>query len=565
MNRQLSQISPVQELQRLADAWWNLKLSIEPTLATELGIAGHDHELPDISGDCLARHRSKAGSLLEEAAALSGADLHGNASLTLAVLMHDIEDFVARSICRHECWLIDHLRGPQRWFLSLAQIVNIRTEDDLKAYQERLRRFEKYIADHLENLQTGLADGLAAPRRQVEIVIDQLDAIADLPVEQDPLLTPAADPETRRLVERVVRPAYLRYRTFLQDKVWPHAREDVGLWSLPIDAGCYAELIRLETTLPLSPEEICRLGEDETEAIRQEMEALVQHAFPGQDLRSVLARLRADPAYTFLDRQDVVATARAAIERAAMVVASAFSFRPEAPIRVEVIPSHQEAWSPPGYFRPAAEDGSRPATYYVNTWDPTSRPRYTSEALAFHECLPGHHLQTSFAQSCAGILPFQRHLLLNAYVEGWAVYAERLADELGLYSDDACRMGMLAYQAWRSARLVAETGMHAFGWSRTRAVDYMASHSALTRTEAENEVDRYVVWPGQGLAYSVGRTAIMRLRKRAHDKLGENLPLGAFHETILKNGAIPLQLLEREVDAWIATSIDQSTGAAMAP
>jgi uncharacterized protein (DUF885 family) len=549
------EIIAAHQVQRLAGAWWNLKLSIEPTLATELGIAGHDHELPDISGEGLARHRSAARSLLDEAAALSAADLQCDASLTLEVLKHDIEDFVARSICRHECWLIDHLRGPQRSLLSLGQIVSIRSEEDRKAYHERLRRFDEYMSHHMENLRVGLADGLVAPRRHVEIVIGQLDAIAALPLDQDPLLIPAADAETRRLVERVVRPAYRRYRAFLQDEVLPHAREEVGLWSLPIDAGCYAELIRLETTLPLSPDEVFRLGQDETQAIRHEMEELASHAFPGQDLPAVVKRLRADPAYTFLNREEIIRSARAAIKRANAALSNAFSFRPEVPIHVEAIPSHAEAASPPGYFRPAADDASRPATYYVNTSHPTSRSRYTSEALAFHECLPGHHLQTSFAQRQARIPPFQRHLLLNAYVEGWAVYAERLADELGLYSDDAYRMGMLAYQAWRSARLAAETGMHAFGWSRARTVDYMVSHTALTPTEAENEVDRYIVWPGQGLAYSIGRTWIMRLRERAH-VLGPKFSLRTFHETILKNGAIPLPLLEREVDVWIAASAE---------
>jgi uncharacterized protein (DUF885 family) len=558
MGPKLSRVSPPDQLQMLADAWWNLKLGIDPTLATELGVAGHDHELPDISGDGLAQHRSKASSLLEEAAALSRADLDANASLALAVLMHDIEDFVARSNCRQEYWLIDHLRGPQRWFLGLGQIVNLRTADDRKAYHERLRRFDKYITDHTQNLRAGLADGLTAPRRHVEIVIAQLDSIDGSPVDEDPLLIPSADPETRSLVERVVRPAYRRYRAFLQDQVLPHAREEVGIWSLPINEGCYAELIHRETTLPLSPAEVSRIGQDETEGIRQEMEALASSAFPGQDLRSVIRRLRSDSGYAFLNREEVIASARTAIERASAALPNAFPLLPEAPIRVEAVPSHEEFRSPPGYFRTAAVDGSRPATYYVNTRDPRSRPRYTSEALAFHECLPGHHLQTSFAQSREGMPAFQRHLLLNAYVEGWAVYAERLADELGLYSDGAARMGMLAYQAWRSARLVAETGIHAFGWGITRAVDYMVSNTALTRVEAENEVDRYIVWPGQGLAYGIGRTWIMRLRERAYKVFGRNLSLRAFHETVLKNGAIPLELLEREVNTWITTGAEQA-------
>jgi uncharacterized protein (DUF885 family) len=557
MSEQPFETEPIEHIWRIADAWWNLKLSIEPMLATELGIKGHDHELPDISTESLDQQRSAARSLLEKAALLETADLQHDAALTLAVLKHDIEDFVARSVCRQECWLIDHLRGPQRWFLTLGQLVTIRNGADRQAYHDRLRGFDTYINSHIENLRTGLVGGLVAPQRQVQIVIGQLGSIASTPLDRDPLLIPAADSETQRLIAEVVRPAYRRYEIFLQDSVLPQAREEVGLWSLPIDANCYPELIRLETTLPLSPEEVFRIGEEETEAIHHEMKRLASHAFPGQDVSTVLKNLREDPMYMFASRDEVIALARATVSRARAALPRAFSFELEEPSHIEAIPPHAEAASPPGYFRPAAVDGSRPATYYVNAWEPRSRARYTSEALAFHECLPGHHLQTYFAQSQVDMPTFRRHLLLNVYVEGWAVYAERLADELGLYSDNVTRMGMLAYQAWRSARLVAETGIHAFGWSRTQAVDYMVFKTALTSREAENEVDRYVVWPGQGLAYSIGRTWIIRLRERAHG-LGSCFSLPAFHEIILKNGALPLPLLEQEVDAWISRRRDRS-------
>ena len=357
-------------------------------------------------------------------------------------------------------------------------------------------------------------------------------------------------------LEEEVWPALRQYRDVLQKKVLPRAREDEkpGLKYVQGGLADYRVLIREHTSLPLEEcdaKAIHEYGLAEVERIRGEISALGAKLLGTSDLAAIQARLRGDPAMHFATRAEVEAKAREALARARGRMRGYFGLVPHAPCEVVPIPAYEEADSTIAYYREPAADGSRPGRYYVNTSAPETRTRYEAEALAFHEAIPGHHLQTAIAQEREELPRFRRHLGVSAYVEGWALYTERLADEMGLYSGDLDRLGMLSFDAWRAARLVVDTGLHHYGWSRDEAIRYLAENTLLARNNVENEVDRYIAWPGQALAYKIGQREILALREEARATLGTRFRYPEFHDRLLENGAVTLPTLRRQVKSWL--------------
>ena len=281
------------------------------------------------------------------------------------------------------------------------------------------------------------------------------------------------------------------------------------------------------------------------------MEALAGRTIGSRSRAEAIARLRGDPALQFTTREEVHAKAEEALARAAAAIPGWFGRLPRAACVVVDMPPHEEEHNTIAYYRQPAEDGSRPGQYYLNTSHPETRPRYEAEVLAYHESIPGHHLQIAIGQELEGLPAFRRHLGPTAFFEGWGLYTERLADEMGLYAGDLDRIGVLSFDAWRASRLVVDTGMHAMGWTRSQAIDYMLEHTALAPNNIGNEVDRYISMPGQALAYKTGQLELLRLRAEARERLGAAFDIRAFHDTVLENGAIGLTTLGEIVDAWI--------------
>jgi len=358
-------------------------------------------------------------------------------------------------------------------------------------------------------------------------------------------------------LEEEVWPALRQYRDVLQKKVLPRARTDEqpGLKYLPGGLAQYRTLIREYTSLPLAEcdaKAIHEYGLAEVERLRAELSALGAKALGSGDLATLQQRLRNDPAMHFTSRDEVEAKAREALARARGRLRGYFGILPEAACEVVPIPAYEEADSTVAYYREPAADGSRPGRYFVNTSAPETRTRYEAEALAFHEALPGHHLQTAIAQEREDLPRFRRHLNVGAYVEGWALYSELLADEMGLYSGDLDRLGMLSYDAWRAARLVVDTGLHFYGWSRDEAIRYLADNTLLAANNCANEVDRYIAWPGQALGYKLGQRELLSLRDEARAALGTRFRYPEFHDRVLENGAVTLPALRRLVQAWLS-------------
>ena len=376
--------------------------------------------------------------------------------------------------------------------------------------------------------------------------------------ERDPAVWPAEAlaqfrKGIRRAVETRIRPAFERYRAVIRDEILARARDDqhVGIMNIPGGAACYERMIRVHTSLGLSAEEIHRIGLEENARIRAEMTALGKKLFGLDDLAAVQQRLRTDKRLFFGTRDEVEAKAREALARADAAMPRWFGQLPRTRCLVKRVEPYEEKDTTIAFYRRPTIDGSRPGTYYVNTYAPESRPRYEAEVLAFHESIPGHHTQIALAQEATGIPEFRKHARVTAFVEGWALYTERLSEEMGLYSGDLDRMGMLSFDAWRASRLVVDTGVHVKGWSLEQAIRYMLENTVLAENNIENEVDRYIGWPGQALAYKLGQREIFALRREAERRLGASFDIRAFHDVVLGNGAVSLSVLRGEVERWI--------------
>ena len=315
----------------------------------------------------------------------------------------------------------------------------------------------------------------------------------------------------------------------------------------------YRQLVRLHTSIDVQPEALHRTGLEEIARIDDELAELAGRVLGTRTMEAALARLRSDPALSFSTREEVYATAETSLARAVAAIPAWFGRLPQAPCEVVRMGAHEEAHSTIAYYRQPAADGSRPGQYHINTSEPTTRPRYEAEALAFHESVPGHHLQLAIAQELTHLPEFRRHLGPTAFIEGWGLYTERLSDEMGLYGGDLDRIGVLSYDAWRASRLVVDTGMHALGWPRERAIRFMLEHTALAPNNIANEVDRYIVWPGQALAYKTGQLEILRLRAEAAAALGGAFDIRAVHDVVLGGGALALPTLRGVVHAWVAS------------
>ncbi len=563
--------SPV--LAALCDEYWQGLMRAAPTWATSLGDRRFDDRLSDISPAGYAAEKKRRQDVLARANAIDPATLGPADRVTRGLLIEECETWIATEACRFEEWVVDPMGGPQTDFLNLPELTPLRTKAEADAYVKRVRAMAPFLDQHIANLKRGLASGRTATVDAVNKTLAQLDRLAELPVNDwtffEPLRTPGAigskedvartEAAIATAIRDEVQPAFDRYRTFLRAQVLPAARpqDKVGLVALPGGRECYQPAIRNHTSLDLTPEDLHALGKSEIARIRTELSALGQKVLGTSDVAEIQRRLRNDPAMQFRTDEEIEAKAREALARAQAAVPKWFGVTPKAACEVRPMGMHEAPQSTIAYYQQPALDGSRPGIYKINTYKPETRPRYEAEALAFHESIPGHHLQIAIAQEMRGLPEFRKHTGSTAYGEGWGLYAERLADEMGLYDGDLDRIGILSFDAWRASRLVVDTGIHAFGWTRQQAIDYMLENTVLAPNNIENEVDRYISWPGQAVAYKVGQLEMLRLRENAKQRLGQRFDIRAFHDVVLSQGALTMPLLRQQVEAWVA-SVEKS-------
>ncbi len=557
------------EVDRLADAYWQAQLDRNPEIATTNGFPGERNgRLTDLRPAAFDTYQRDLRELLRGAATIDPASLDRGGRMNLALLQEFLTRDLSTATCRRQLWEVNQQSGPQVSLLDLANLQPVSTDEDRRLVVARWSAMGSYFDQQVANLRTGMDSGLVAPRINVERVVAQLDNLLAVAPDSSPFLAPArrvpaagAKRELTRALLPLVRdsilPAVARYRDFLRTELLPRSRAQPGLGALPEGAACYRVLIRAHTSLDLGADEIHQIGLSAVQSIRQEMAAVVRQRFHTENLDSVLAALRTDPAMAFTTRDQVFQAAVQATARMERKLPDLFGHLPVRRVVVERMPAYQEVDAPSAYYFPGAADNSRPGRYLVNTYHPSARPRFTAEVLAFHEAVPGHHLQIALTQELP--LPaFRRYGGgVTAYVEGWALYTERLADEAGVYRDDLSRLGMLTFQSWRASRLVVDTGIHAMGWSREEAVDFMLANVALSRLDIESEVDRYIADPGQALGYMIGQREILRLRDSARETLGARFNLRHFHDMVLRDGPVTRSILQQNVDEWVRGELER--------
>ena len=563
------------ELVRLAAEYWECRLRSHPIEATHFGVRSEDHRMPDASPGARAGDRARLAGLERAVARLDDDGLAGEEHLTRIALLAQLQADVDLIDADLESWTVDPLEGTPVALLNIQTFQRVQTPDDGRAMAARWRAIGPFVDTHIANLVDSLGAGGVAVRQPVERVIEELDELAGRPDETwaflEPLRIERPDWSARQVEElrrnlgeavaTSIRPAFRRYRRALAETILPRARppERPGILHVPSGGEAYARLIRVHTSLDLDPGTLHATGLAELAPIRDELAALGRRVFGTRTLDATFERLRSDPKLFFESRGEVTDAAIRSLAKARAALPGWFGVLPHAECVVVPMGAHEERHASSAYYRDPDPSGRRPGRFYVNTSAPETRPRYEAEAVAFHESVPGHHLQVAIGQEVASLPAFRRHLGVTSFWEGWALYAERLADEMGLYAGDLDRIGMLSADALRACRLVVDTGIHALGWTREQALRFLLENSSLARDTAATEVDRYIVWPGQALAYKTGQLELVRLRRRAEETLGSRFDVRAFHDTVLAHGAIPLVALERVVGEHVMAAATTGT------
>ncbi|HTD37506.1 MAG TPA: DUF885 domain-containing protein [Candidatus Limnocylindrales bacterium] len=547
----------------LAEEWADYHRR-HPIAASLAGDRSGDDRWDDQSAAALADEAAHQRDVLARMARIGRDRLSEPARLNFDLFAGQLRDDLEGYELGTQFFAISPRNGVQTYAQYTEQLP-FTAAADYEHWQRRLETYPRAVDETIALLREAVARGMLWPRASMQRVPAQLDRlIADPerspfyePLARIPAAVPAS--EAARIRERArdaianrVNPALRALRGFVVDRYLPAAPEAVGLAHVPHGDALYAYFARSYTTTAMTPQAIHELGLHEVARVRAAMEELAPRTGYRGSLAEVTAQMRADPANYHHDPQELLTAYRAIAKRIDPELVRQFETLPRLPYGVVPIPASLAPDATTAYYWPGALDGTRAGSYYVNLYRPDQRPIYEMMVLSLHESVPGHHLQISLAQELRGLPEFRRSTLAyTAFVEGWGLYAESLGTEMGLYDDAKSQFGALTYEMWRAVRLVVDTGMHAQGWSRERAIDYFFSNAAKTKLDVTNEVDRYITDPGQALAYKIGQLKIRELRRRAEQRLGANFDVRAFHEVVLGEGALPLDVLERRVGAWL--------------
>lgn len=552
-------------LRDLAERYWDALMQRSPMRATSIGDYRFNDRLDDWSEAARKHWRTTLNKFLSEARRLPARALIPPDRWTRDLLQRDIADSIVRLDCLDHLMPYDFLDGPHLQFPLILVSQPFRHADDFRNYIARLRGFEQQVTDIIESGRRGLTIGLIPPRAVVRRIIPQVreHIVRDLPRSEflkplrimDTLTGEDRAEITEKMtdaVRTVVVPGYLRLLAFFEDEVLPRSRSTVGIGALPEGDKTYQAKVYLSATVQMTPDEVHQLGLFEVARIRNEMDkARKEVKFEG-DLDAFLAHMRSDPKYRFESAEELLSASHDILERTKPLMQRLFNRLPKADCVIKPIEDFRAEAAPVAYYNPAPADGSRPGYYYVNIHAPKERLRFTLEALTYHESIPGHHFQMALDQENTDLPMFRRYGGYTAYVEGWALYTEKLGYEIGGYQDPYQRFGQLTFEMWRACRLVVDTGMHAKQWTRRQAIDFMALNTSLAMPDIESEIDRYITWPGQALGYKIGELRILEMRREAEEALGEKFQLAEFHDALLSGGAMPIDMLGRRMKAWIA-------------
>ena len=555
---------PVERLHALFDAEWERRLVEDPLSATFLGDVRFNDRWPEATRAAIDRSAAEDLAVLEQLAALDREELPAAERLNLDLFRKEYEERVAVRPFHPEAWELSAREGIQT-LNEVAELMPFATVQDYETWLRRLERLPAFLDEHVQLLRQAAREKRTQPRVLMERVLPQLAMQVVENPEQSPFYArfktyppaiPAAERErlaarARKVIAEAVIPAHRRFQAFFKTEYLPACRETVGIWDSPRGVEYYQNRIAHHTTTTLTADQIHDLGLAEVARNRGEMLKVIEQVGFKGSLQEFFVKLRTDKQFYYQTPGELQRAYTVTAKQIEPELPKLFGKLYRTPYGVRPIPDTSAPNTTTAYYNPPSADGRRAGFFYVNLYRPEVRPKYEIEVLTVHEAVPGHHLQIALAQEQGELPRFRREAGYTAYVEGWALYSERLGYELGLYQDPYSRFGQLTYDMWRAVRLVVDTGLHARKWSRQQAIDYFKDNAAKTEADIVNEVDRYIGWPGQALAYKIGQLKILELRARAEKALGPRFDVRAFHDALLATGAVPLDVLERTVDAYL--------------
>jgi len=543
-------------VRQLADELLQITFHADPIYATVLGVPGYGQELADRSEAAQQDLRATVRDLADRMTAVEPDGLAADDVVTRAMVIHHAGQLVDELDTRMvEFTVSDLFVAPAAELIMTLPMIAIATDEQARDYLARLRAVPAYLATVAQRHRDGVAAGRVPVERLVDNAIAHLDRYLADP-DGDPFarqeLAPELATERARLLADVVRPAFAEYRRVLAEEIRQHGRpaDKVGVCWLPDGEEIYRKLAKSHTTTDRTPEELHQTGLDVIARLTEEYAEVGQRVFGVSDRAAVFEKMTTDPAMRWRDGDERLESARETVGRAEEAVSGWFGRLASSQCKIEPVPAADAPGAPAAFYLWPSMDGQRPGIYFANTDRAEERDKFVSEVMAFHEAVPGHHFQIALAQELTHLPMFRRVVNPNAYAEGWGLYTERLAEEMGLYSSDVYRLGMLAMDSMRAGRLVVDTGMHALGWSRQQAVDFLRANTPMSDLEIGNEIDRYIAYPGQALSYMVGRLEIQRIRAAAEQTLGERFDIREFHDVVLGNGSLPLRVLDDVVSGW---------------
>ena len=566
-------------LDRIYDDAWQRWLREDPTLATSIGDPRYNDRWPDLSPAAIKKTNDADQAVLAALRAIDTATLAVPDRLNYDIVRFELERRTALAPFKPRLWWISQLGSVQtpnslQTANEIAEISPFATVRDYENWIARLRGFGAYLDQGTELLKIAVREKRTQPRVIMLRIKPQIAAQRAATPEASPFFAPfthmpeaisAAERERlidagRTAISSVVLPAFARFERFFSETYLPACRDSVGISDTPEGFAYYRALIAYHTTTELTADDVHRIGLAEVKRIRGEMDKIIAAVGYKGSFQEFARYLRTDPKFFFTDPTELLHGYMVIAKSIDPNLVTLFGKLPRTPYGVRAIPDTSAPNSTTAYYQPLAADGSRPGYYYVNLYEPEARPKWEMAVLTSHEAVPGHHLQIALQyENAAGVPMIRRMADFTAYAEGWGLYAESLGDQLGLYSDPYSKFGQLTYDMWRAVRLVVDTGLHVKGWTRQQAIEYFMANAPKSELDITNEIDRYIAWPGQALAYKVGQMKILELRATAQQTLGPKFDIREFHDVVLSTGAVPLSVLERVVQRWLAAKQATST------
>lgn len=554
------------EIEKIFNDYHEFSMRNYPEWATYQGDNRYNDRLTDNSEAAIRARQDSIIDFLSQIQSIDPELLTDENSLNYELFISMLQNDTANYKFNNHYMPLTQQWGLHIRFPGLINSQPLGNYDEFQDYLNRLRGFEKQVQDVIENMRNGIESDIVQPKFLMEQVVNQIENISNKTAENNVFYLALKNNkdnltdeqysevslELLDIIENIMIPSYNQLRTFIIEEYLPACRTEDGIWSLPHGKLRYSMAIKHHTTLDMTPEEIFNTGMQEIERIKNQMEIVKEKIGYDGTLDEFIAFLRTDPQFYYTDKEKMLADYRIILDEMEEKLPQIFGRLPKAEYELKELEEYRAANAPQAYYYSAPEDRSRPAYFYVNTYDLSSRPSYTMTALALHEAVPGHHLQIAIAQEIEGLPWFRRNYSSTAFVEGWALYAEYLGYETRMYEDKYQEFGALTFEIWRACRLVVDVGLHYKQWTREQAVEFMFKNTPNSELDVRSEIDRYIARPGQALAYKIGELKIRELRKKAEEQLGNDFNLSEFHDIVIKNGAIPLKLLEEIIETYIS-------------